>query len=83
MEPECGRRLQLFVAAKTLTGGQEFLVVQENLKIVDRKIRAVGGMIYNSQPNSVKTAIVRRAVCGRALSRRSTTHAISIPRLLF
>ncbi|GFV57500.1 hypothetical protein TNCV_4561361 [Trichonephila clavipes] len=45
MEPACDRRLQLFVVAKTLIGGQEFLEVQENEKIVGSKIRTVGWMI--------------------------------------
>ncbi|GFU37549.1 hypothetical protein TNCV_4274771 [Trichonephila clavipes] len=32
MEPVCDRRLQLFVVAKMLTGGQEFLEEQENVE---------------------------------------------------
>ncbi|GFX27247.1 hypothetical protein TNCV_3340591 [Trichonephila clavipes] len=63
MEPACARRLQSFVVTKTLTGGQEFLEVQENVKIAGRKIRAVGGGSNYSQSNSVKTTAVRRAVC--------------------
>ncbi|GFX18877.1 hypothetical protein TNCV_321831 [Trichonephila clavipes] len=43
--PSCTARPQLFVIAKTLTGGQEFLKVQENVKIAGSKIRAVGRMI--------------------------------------
>ncbi|GFX13826.1 hypothetical protein TNCV_3421381 [Trichonephila clavipes] len=39
MEPVRGRRFQLFVA-KTLTRGQAFLEVQENVKIVGSKIEA-------------------------------------------
>ncbi|GFU53853.1 hypothetical protein TNCV_4254611 [Trichonephila clavipes] len=63
MEQACDRRLELFVVAKTITGGQEFLEVQENVDITGSKIRAVGGLSNSSQPNSVKTAAVRRAVC--------------------
>ncbi|GFW55840.1 hypothetical protein TNCV_122241 [Trichonephila clavipes] len=42
MEPTCDRRLQLFVFAKTLIGGQKFLEVQESVKITGSKIRAAG-----------------------------------------
>ncbi|GFX76947.1 hypothetical protein TNCV_2258101 [Trichonephila clavipes] len=38
MEPACDRCLQLFVVAKTLTGGQVFLEVKENVKIAGSKI---------------------------------------------
>ncbi|GFX54426.1 hypothetical protein TNCV_3825251 [Trichonephila clavipes] len=40
MEPACDRRLELFVVAKTISGGQEFLEVQENVNNPGSKIRA-------------------------------------------
>ncbi|GFX01126.1 hypothetical protein TNCV_4580921 [Trichonephila clavipes] len=51
MEPAWDRRLQLFIVAKTLTGEQEFLEVQEKVKIAGIKIRAVGGMIKQLPAN--------------------------------
>ncbi|GFQ92731.1 hypothetical protein TNCT_495221 [Trichonephila clavata] len=39
MEPACDRHLQLFLVAKTLTGGQAFLEMQENVKTNGSKIR--------------------------------------------
>ncbi|GFU50937.1 hypothetical protein TNCV_4461331 [Trichonephila clavipes] len=40
MEPVCDKRLQLFVVAKTLSGGQKSLEVKEKVKIAGSKIRA-------------------------------------------
>ncbi|GFV08953.1 hypothetical protein TNCV_3821961 [Trichonephila clavipes] len=52
MEPTCDRRLQHFVVTKTLTGEEEFLEVQENMKIPGSKIRAVGWRIKLLPANS-------------------------------
>ncbi|GFX17351.1 hypothetical protein TNCV_3553551 [Trichonephila clavipes] len=82
MEPACDRRLQMFIVAKTLTV-QEFLEVQEYVKIAGSKSRTVGGLSNNSPPNSVKTAAVSRAESGQSLSRRISTPALTIPRLYF
>ncbi|GFW75225.1 hypothetical protein TNCV_4188801, partial [Trichonephila clavipes] len=69
MEPAYNRRLQLFVVAKTLTGGQEFLECKKTAKLLGKQDQSCRGLIRNS-----KTKFHRNADCASSRMQSCLLH---------